>query len=111
VASIFVLTFGPNLFWNKQSAVTLVVVAINLLVGFGLIVAYKNNINDYDDLQKKITLEVMAITLGVVFVVGIPYELISKYQIIPFQASLAHLYFFMALTLVASVCLGMRRYR
>jgi hypothetical protein len=111
VLTVFVLAFGPKFIWSGIPALTLVALAANLLVGVGLIVANKNYVNRQDELQRKISLDAMAITLGAVFVVGIPYELMSRYGLIPFRATPGHLYFVMALTYLTAHVLGQRRYR
>src|SRR5262245_16626716 len=80
--STAILALGPKFMWNELRAITVVAVAINIIVGIGLIVVCKNNFNDYDELQKKVTMDAMAITLGVFFVLGIPYELITEYNLV-----------------------------
>lgn len=106
-----VLAFGPKFIWSELRALTLVAVAINVLAGIGLIVVFKNHLKDSDELQQKIALEAMGITLGAVMVVGIPYELIREYNILPFRATVSHLYFVMGLTFMTFLYLGYRRYR
>jgi hypothetical protein len=112
VISVSVLAFGPKWIWGKDvRSITLAAAALNVLVGIKIIIIYNDSIKDYDELQKQITLEAMAIALGAVFVVGIPYQLISQYNIVPFEAELSHIYFVIALTFLASLYFLHRRYR
>ena len=85
-----VLAFGPRLFWNEDLAITYIALGINVLVGVGMIVVNTNHLKDLDELQRKVTLDAMGITLGVTFVVGIPWSLLDAYDVITFDARFEH---------------------
>ena len=76
-----------------------------------MIVVNTNHLKDLDELQRKVTLDAMGITLGVTFVVGIPWSLLDAYDVITFDAKFEHLFILMALTFLASVFSNMRSYR
>lgn len=105
------LAFGPKFIWNEALGATLLALALNLGAGLGVILANRQHLRDLDEMIQKVLLEAMGITLGVVLVIGIPYSLLDAYDVFAFEADIAHLYFVMGLTLIASVVVGMRRYR
>jgi hypothetical protein len=74
LASLAVARFGPGLFWDEeQQAVSWVVVVVNLLVGAGVIVAFTRYLGKADELDRKIMLDALAVTLGIAWVTGFAY--------------------------------------
>ena len=72
VASLALLSAGVNYLWDSL-LITKIGLLINLAIGIGMIIAHKNLFKTYDELQKKIQFEAMAITLGLAIVVGLIY--------------------------------------
>lgn len=105
------LAFGPKFLWNEMLSVTLIALAINLLVGLGVVLANKHYLSDLDDLHRKVMFDAMAVTLGVAMIVSVPWSLLERYDLIPVRDEIEHLLIVMGLTFVASVYLGLRRYR
>ena len=70
VVSTAILSVGVNYLWDNL-LITKIVLLINLAIGVGMIIANKNLFNHYDELQKKIHFEAMALTLGLTVVVGL----------------------------------------
>lgn len=104
-----ILAFGPTLLWDNALGATLLALALNLAAGLGFVRANARHLRDLDEMLQKVLLDAMGITLGIVLIVGIPYSLLDK--VFAFEADIAHLYFVMGLTLIASVVVGMKRYR
>src|SRR5690606_33329025 len=71
-------TFGPDRVWDGQPAATWAAIAANVAVGIGLIVAYGRYLQGLDELQRKIEMDALALTLGVGFVAGFAY--VAAYQ-------------------------------
>ena len=105
------LAFGPKFVWNKALVFTLLAVGLNVCVGIGAILANKKYFDELDELQRKVHLNSLAITVGVAMIAGIPYSLMDAYRVIPFHADISHLVALMALTYGASNLYGTRRYR
>ena len=111
VATTALAAFGPRLIWNFATLPTILGVLINLGVGFGMIVMNKRNVRGWDELQQKIFLDAAAITLGVGLVCGISYELLEDIRLISFEPEISHLIILMALTFMAVIIAGHRKYR
>lgn len=111
VASIALLAFGPRFIWNDALAVTLLALVVNVLVGLGVVFSNKKHLSDLDELHRKVMFDAMAITLGVALVISVPWSLLEGYGVIAIGDEIAYLLILMGLTFVASVFLGLRRYR
>ena len=105
------MAFGPKFLWNKTLVFTLLAIGLNVFVGIRTIVANKKYLEGLDDLQRKVHLNSLAITVGVAMIVGVPYSVMDSYHVIPFHADVSHLVLLMALTYGASNLYGTWRYR
>jgi hypothetical protein len=110
-AATALMAFGPRFIWNKALGFTLLAVGLDIVVGVGVILANKKYLEELDELQRKVQLNSLAITVGVAIVVGIPYSVMASYHVIPFHADVSHLIMLMVLTILVSNLYGTRRYR
>ncbi len=106
-----VATFGPKFIWHSNYSLTILVIFINMGIGFGMILANKRHLKALDEMQQKIQLEAMALTLGAGLVVGLSYSTLDITNIISFDAEIAHLVIFMGLTYLAGIIVSQFRYR
>ena len=65
VLTMAVASFGPKLIWNFDTTISTVVIALNTLIGVGMIQSNRRYLNGLDEMQRKLSLEAMAIALGV----------------------------------------------
>lgn len=103
--------FGPKGIWDFNTWLTIVAILINLVVGFAMILANKRLLLGLDELQQKIQLGAMGLALGVGLVVGIGYEQLEDAMLISFEPEISHLMIVMAITYMAGIIIGQRRYR
>jgi len=82
-----------------------------LAVGVGLILACKNYVMELDELQQKIYLNALGITVGVAVVGSVPYSVMGRYHVMPFHAEISDLLILMSLTFAVSIVYGSVRYR
>jgi len=111
VAATALMAFGPKFLWSRALVFTLLAVGLDLAVGIGVILANKKYIAELDELQRKVYLNALAITVGVAVIGGIPFSVMDAYHVIPFKADIAHLVILMGLTFGVSVAYGSWRYR
>jgi hypothetical protein len=105
------MKFGPKYWWDQASPLTLLAVGLNVAVGAGLILAFKKYVMELDELQQKVYLNALGITVGVAVVAGIPYSVMDLYHVIPFHAEVWHVVMLMSLTFVVCVLYGSVRYK
>ncbi len=110
VISLAFLSGGENSLWDSL-LITKIGLIINLAIGIGMIIANKNLFNTYDELQKKIQFEAMAITLGLAVVVGLTYEVSFDFGVIDKEPEFEYLMLFISFSYVASNIINARRYR
>ena len=109
VASLAFLTVNHHLHLNIMY--TKIGLLINLAVGIGMIVANKNLFKTYDELQKKIQFEALAITLGLAVVVGLTYEVSFDFGVIDKEPEFEYLMLFISFSYVATNIINARKYR
>lgn len=110
-AATALMAFGPKFLWNKALGFTLLAVGLDVAVGVGMILANKNYLAELDELQRKVQLNSMGITLGVGLIAGAPISVLDSYHVIPFHADIAYLLILMTLTFAVSNLYGTWRYR
>ena len=110
VATMALATFGPKFIWNNHIPLTTIAVSINLLNGILMILANRKVFNHYDELERKLHLESLALTLGLSIVVGLTYSLLDQTNLIPFDAEIANLVLFMGVTERITYFINRKRY-
>jgi len=110
VSSMAVSVFGPMWLWESK-IVTGVAILINTLFGVGMILANKRHLKGLDELQQKVHLDAMAITLGVGLVGGLSYSTMDTTNLISTDAEISFLVMLMAITYLISIIVGMARYK
>ena len=110
VVSTAVLSAGVNNLWDSL-LLTKIGLFINLALGVGMIIVNKNLFNYYDELQKKIHFEAMALTLGLTVVVGLVYEISFDFGVISSEPEFEYLVFFICFSYMSSIVINSLRYK
>ena len=103
--------FGPKSLWDFNTLQTILGVLVHIGIGFGMIRMFKQYLLGLDELQRKIQLDAMALSLGIGLVLGSSYELLEDIKLIPFEPEIPHLIILMSLTYVVGTVLGHRKYQ
>ena len=103
--------FGPRFLWDFNMLPTILGVLVHIGIGFGMIRMFRQRLLGLDELQGKIQLDAMALSLGVGLVVGVSYELLEDIKLITFEPEISHLILLMCLTYCIGIILGNRRYQ
>ena len=105
------MALGPKFLWNKALGFTLLAIGVDVAVGVGMILATKKYVTELDDLQQKVYLNALGITVGVALISVVPYAVLDAYHVVHFKAAVAYLVILMGLTFLVSVLYGTWRYR
>ena len=105
------MAFGPKFLWNENKTFTIIAILINLAVGIGVIYANRKHLNSLDELQRKVQLEAMGITLGVAVIFGLSYSMLDTTNLIGYDAEISHLVILIGLTYLGAAIIGNLRYR
>ena len=111
LVTLAIATFGSLLIWPESQILKTTTLLLNLLVGIGVIFANKRHLRGLDELQQKIHLDAMAMSLGVGLIAGCSYSTMDVVNLISFDAEISHLVMLIGLTYLVGVILGTRRYQ
>ncbi len=111
LATLFIATYGPEFIWDYHPFLTTFAILVNCVNGALMIIANRHLFNDFDELERKIHLESMAITLGLTVVFGITYSLVAAAGIFDFSAKISVLILFIGITYLLAFTINSRRYR
>lgn len=111
VVSVALVTLGHTLLWHGNKGITILALILNVIIGIGMIMANRAYINNGDELERKIQLEAMGLTLGLTLIVGIAYSLLDTTNLIAMDAEIGLLVMFMGLTYMTAVFVNTKKYR
>lgn len=110
VVSIAVATFGPIWVWESNKIVIGLSILATVGIGIQMLRANILHLLGLDELQQKIHLEAMSITLGLALIFGLAFSLLDTTNMISGDAEISFLVIFMGLTYVAAVFINNWRY-
>lgn len=103
---------GPGFLWGAHLVVlNWAGVVVNLIVGIVWIVAFTHYLRGLDELQRKVMLDALAITLGIGWVAGFAYATASAIGLISPHVDLVAVPVLLAATYLVAVAVGRLRYR
>ncbi len=110
VATLAIATFGPRYIWDDHMVLTTFAVLVNFANGILMIISNRNLFNNFDELERKIHLESLALTLGLAVVVGLSYSLLDTTNLISYDAEISNLVLFIGVTYLIFITINARRY-
>ncbi len=110
LVTLALATFGPKFIWDDHSIFTILAVVVNLVNGVLMILANRKMFNHYDELERKIHLESMGLTLGLAIIVGLTYSLLDQTNLIQSEAEIGLLVGFIGISYLIALLINRRRY-
>lgn len=111
VLSLALLAFGPKFLWDFAVGYSIAVIVVNLFCGYKMILANKLMLDGLDELQRKLHLNAMAISLGVSLVFGAVYGLLEGIRLISFPPNPSNILVVMGLSYIISLLISTRKYQ
>lgn len=111
LASTALLRFGAEYIWDYHVAYSIIALLTHLALGAAMIMVNVKHLASLDELQRKITMDAMCVTLGVGMIVGIAYEQLEDIKLITFEPEIGHLIMIMGITYIVSILTGNRKYQ
>jgi len=111
VVTMAIASFGQIYFWKDNTVLSILFTVINTLIGVGMILMNRKHLNGLDEMQRKISMDAMAIALGVGIVGGLSYSMLDQADIIGLDAEIAHLVMLIGITYMIGIFVGTRRYK
>lgn len=109
--SMALVSFGAKFLWDYNQSISILFISINTVIGIGMIIANKRHFNKQDEMQRKVTLEAMAVALGVGVVGGLSYSMLDITNVVSGDAEISHLVVLIGLTYLGGIIIGNLRYR
>lgn len=110
VATMAIATFGPEYIWDDHAVLTVLAVSVNFANGILMIIANRKLFNNFDELERKIHLESLALTLGLAVVVGLTYSLLDTTNLISYDAEISYLVLFIGVMYLVCMTVNTKRY-
>ncbi|MBL7471273.1 hypothetical protein [Robertkochia sediminum] len=110
VITMALASFGPKFLWDNNPVLSSAAIILNLILGVFMIMANRTYINGLDELQRKIHLDAMAISLGAGVVGGLSYSLLDTTNVIPWDAEISFVVILMSLVYLVTVAINQKRY-
>ena len=110
VATMAIATFGPKFIWDDHTFLTVLAILVNLANGVLMIIANRKFFNNLDELQRKIHLEALGISLGLAVIVGLSFSLLDQTNLIPFDAEIGFLVGFIGMIYMIALLINRSRY-
>ena len=101
VGSTALLTFGPAM-WQYHVPTTLLAIAINLLAGAMMLLAFFRLLKSMDELQRQTHLEAMALAFGVTLIFTVIYGSLPTVQLLT-DTQPTNILFVMGISYILSV--------
>jgi hypothetical protein len=106
-----IANFGPRFLWDQHEGLTIAAIIVNVLFGAGMILANIRHLKVLDEMQRKVAMDAMGISLGVAVVLGLAYSNLDVTNIISYDAEISHLVILIGLSYIASTIVGNLRYK
>ena len=103
--------FGTLYIWQSNKLFTGLAILLNVIIGLGMVLAVKRYLVGLDEMQQKIQMDAMALSLGVGLVIGLGYQNMGQTNLIPFEAEVSHMIMLMSITYIVGIFAGLRKYR
>jgi hypothetical protein len=111
VASLALATFAPGALWNDMPALTVGAIVVSVLIGVGMLLAHKRQLQTMDEFQRATQLQAMAWSLGAGLVGGTALTLLDRHDVIGIDVGIGHLIVLMAVVYMIGTVAGTLRYR
>lgn len=109
-ATLAVARFGPELVWDADVA-SWVAIAVNVVVGIGWIVAFTRLLAAMDELQRRILMDALAVTLGFAWVAGFALVVAQLAGLVTTDLGVAAVPMVLAVVFMLAFVAGRLRYR
>ena len=110
LVSLALVAFGPQFLWDYHTAVTTSLIVTNIFMGYKMIIANKEHLEGLDELQQRIHLEAMALSLGCSVVFGAVFGLLEGVKIMQSSPNPSSVLFVTGITYAIGMLIAHRKY-
>lgn len=96
--------------WHSSPSLTIAGIVLNAAIGLGLIIVFMKYLKGLDELQRKIQMDALAVSMGVGLVGGFTYSLLVTAGIIV-DEEVSDIILLMTITYMLTITFGQVKYR
>ncbi len=96
--------------WHSSALISILAIVINAGIGIGMIVTFMRYLKQLDELQRKIQLDALALSMGIALVGSFSYSLLVTANFIT-DAEISDIILLMTITYMVGLIVGQVRYR
>lgn len=111
VITLAIVAFGSKFIWDYNYFISVLFILLNTIVGIGMILTNRKYINGLDEMHRKLSIDAMAIALGVGVVGGLSYSMLDVTNVISHDAEIGFLVMLMSITYLIAIIVGKVRYK
>ena len=110
VVSLGLISFISKSQWYSSGFPTILAFTVQTVIGIGMLLAYVRFVKNLDEMERKIQLDALAVSVGVTVVGFASYSVLDMSGVVPDLKS-SYLIALIALTYMAGILFGRIRYR
>ena len=110
LVSFAILVNGPNNLW-ENTTFTIIAAAFNFILIFIMLLANKNHFDVFDELEKTVQLNAIAVSLFLTIFVGLFFIGVYKSGLINYEPQIDHLVVFSSLSYIISSFFIFNKYK
>lgn len=103
-------TFGPKYIWENL-LFTYAGVMLYMVAGGAMILVNRKHILSQDELQQRMHLEALSITLGIAVVLGLGLSILEQQALLGFKVDFAFMTIIIGLSYMVSLGVNLRRFK
>ncbi len=96
--------------WYSSEVISILAIVTNAIIGIGMIVVFMRFLKELDELQRKIQLDSLALSMGIGLVGSFSYSLLVTAKFI-LDVEISDIIFLMLFAYVVGIIVGQVRYR
>ena len=109
--TLAITAFGAKLLWNFDHNISIFFILLNTAIGIGMIIANAKYLQEVDEMQRKIMMDAMGLSLGVGLIGGLSYSMLDTTNVIAADAEIAYIVMLMGFTYLIGVYKSTIRYQ
>ncbi len=110
VLTLYVASISPNYVWSNTVLVISIAFVIHTTVGIVMVFSFRKFLKELDDLERKIQLDALALSVGVTIISFSSFSILSKAGIIT-ELDQSSLIVLMSISYMIGIVVGRIKYR
>ncbi len=107
--SLLIFHYGSEESWFTSVVLIVIAALTNMAIGVGMVLAYKKLLKELDEMERKIQLDSLALSVGITIISFSGYSILQDVTAIP-ELEPSHMIMLMSVTYIVGIITGRIRY-